>query len=803
MIHVYFSRPSDFMQIYPSTGLEIIEFNKILSHVSGHCLSVQAKQAALEITPFVEPNEIRDQLAIVGDALEIISNESFAFGAGIPPVEKILNDLRVVGFVLGAEEIGEIKSLLVSAASVFDFFEEEKQLAYPNFYGIASQVPDVSEWIKAVDAIINEEGEVRPDASQVLKNISREIDLKRREGDKVFQSVVRKYSKDGWLADTLESVRNDRRVLAVKAEYKRKIRGIVHDQSATGKTAFVEPEEIIGLNNDLFDLHSARRAEEYRLLAELCNVLRPHADVIEIVEQILVEMDLYFAKARLGRDIDGTIPTVLDKPDLGLKFARHPLLLMKNSRERKETVPFDLDLHGANRLLLLSGPNAGGKSILMKSVGLLQVMVQSGIPVSTEASAEFGVFNKLCVELGDRQSIEDDLSTYSSRLLDMKQFLEVSDSDTLLLIDEFGSGTDPKLGGAIAEALLDSFHKKQVSGVLTTHYSELKVYAFKKKGVLNGAMIFDKEKMASTYKLMVGKPGSSFTFEIAEQTGLPKSILAYAREKAGKNTQALEDLLRDLEAKTHKLDIDLADLTNKQRNADRLIKNYDQMREDLAVQRKRFKLEQKERDYQHLSRLNKELEKAVRIAKEEKNAEKAKKQLAKVKKEREKARSSITNINDDLSKRSVQEIKKDWAVGDPVRIRGGEHTGKIELLDRKKATVIVGQLRMTVSLKDLIPAGEPLQINPTVSIQSNVTAGSGFNSLLDLRGMRVHEAHKLLEKFIDAAYLADAHMLRIVHGKGTGALKSMVEKTLRDYSVESIEQPEDKQGGAGATIVTL
>lgn len=800
---VYFSRPSDLMQIFPSTGLEIIEFTKVLSLVSAHCLSEQARVAALELRPEADPDSIRDHLAIVQDAMRILTDESFAFGGGIPPVKAILKDLSIEGYVLDLENIVEIRSLLMTARSVHEFFEEEKQTIYRKIFSIASQVPDVSGWISEINAIVNDEGEVRADASPVLKNIAREMDAKRREGDKVFQGVVRKYQKDGWLADTVESVRNDRRVLAVRSEFKRKIRGIVHDQSATGRTAFVEPEEIIGLNNDLFELHSARRAEEYRLLSELCNVLRPHTDVIEVLELVLVELDLIFAKARFGRDIDATIPKVLDKPDLGLKFARHPLLLLKNSRVRKETVPFDLDLHGANRLLLLSGPNAGGKSILMKSVGLLQVMVQTGIPVSTDASAEFGVFKKLCVELGDRQSIEDDLSTYSSRLYDMKKFLEVTDSDTLLLIDEFGSGTDPKLGGAIAEALLDAFHKKGVSGVLTTHYSELKVYAFKKKGVLNGAMVFDRKKMASTYKLKVGKPGSSFTFEIAEQTGLPAEILDYARKKAGKNTRALEDLLRDLEAKTNKLDRELEQLDEKQKHVDRLMQNYEKMRNDLAVQRKRFKLEQKERDYQHLSKLNKELEKAVRIAREEKNAEKAKKQLAKVKKEREKARASITDINEDLTKRSTHKVKKNWEVGDPVRIRGGQHTGKIEQLDRKKATVIVGQLRMTVPVKDLVPAGEPIQINPTVSVHSDVSTGSGFNSLLDLRGMRVHEAHELLEKFIDEAFLADAHMLRIVHGKGTGALKAMVEKTLRSYSISGIDQPEDQGGGSGVTIVTL
>ena len=791
------------MQIFPSTGLEIIEFDKVLELISSWCLSDRAKTETAEIAPSTNAVWIADELRLVKDAMDLMANEHILLDRAIDALHPALKNLEVKGYVLSGEELVMIRGVLSAGAMVYEFFASEEAPTYKALGDRASQIPDPTEWLNAINAILDEEGDVRDDASPVLVNIAREMNAKRTEGDRLFRTVVRKYNKDGWLADTLESVRNDRRVLAVKSEYKRKIRGIVHDQSATGRTAFVEPEEVIGLNNDLFELRASRQAEVYRLLGELCEQLRPYADDIAVTEEVLIDLDLIFAKARFARSVDGTVPELVDGPNLGIKHARHPLLLLKNSQEKKETVPFDLALHGNNALLLLSGPNAGGKSILMKSVGLLQVMVQSGIPVPVDASSQFGVFSKFCVELGDRQSIENDLSTYSSRLVDMKKFLEVADGETLLLIDEFGSGTDPNLGGAIAEGILDRLHRSGCYGVLTTHYAELKVYAYKTKGVLNGAMIFDREEMAPTYKLKIGKPGSSFTFEIAEKTGLPKSVLKYARHKAGRNDKAMEDLLGDLENKTNELERRLRDVRDKEKNVDRLMESYDKMRSDLSVQRKRFKLEQKERDYQHLSQLNKELEKAVREARESKKVEDAKRQLEKVKRARKEARSSIQSINEKLTTSAKQDTRKEWAVGDPVKVAGGTHAGKIERIDRKQATVIIGQLRMNVPIKDLIPAGDPLEINPSVSITRDVQQSSGFNNLLDLRGMRVHEAAELLEKFMDEALLADAHMLRIVHGKGTGALKKMVEKRLREYPVTDISQPEDQQGGSGSTIVTL
>ncbi len=791
------------MKILPSTGLEILEFDKVINCIKSQCMSEQGREACNKILPGVELPVIEHELCIVSDVKSLIDEGANLLNSAFPRLEKIIKNLAVEGYVLPGEDIFQIWHVIVLSREISTLFDADRKVEYPALYSVVSQISDPDYSIHKIETILDEEGHVRSDASPVLINIDADRKNKKAQGSKIFQVIIRKYAKDGWLVDTLESVRNDRRVLAVHAEFKRKIRGIVHDQSATGRTAYVEPEEMIEINNDLFELQAARRAEEYRLLATLCEELRPFIEDFEAAEQTLVDIDVYSAKARYARQIDGEKPVVQEEPILGIQQARHPLLLLKNKSEGKETIPFDLALHGHNRMLLLSGPNAGGKSILMKSVGLLQVMLQSGLLVPVDDDSVFGIFKKICVELGDRQSIESDLSTYSSRLVDMKLFLQESNAETLVLIDEFGSGTDPKLGGAIAEGILNQLYQNEAYGVLTTHYSELKVYAYKKKGVVNGAMVFDKDNMAPTYKLRIGKPGSSFTFEIAEKTGLPKRVIAYARNRAGKNTRALEELIIDLEAQKQQLDQQVADISGKEAKLDRLMRNYEKMQTDLTAQRKRMKLEQKERDYQHLSQLNKELEKSIRVAKEKANLKASQKQLAKVKEARREARESISSINEDLSLRAKRDVNREWRVGDPVRIGGATHAGRIERMDKKSATVIVGQLRMTVPLKDLEPAGEPISINPTLSIKSNVSKQSGFNTLLDLRGMRAQEADSLMEKFMDDALLAGVNLLRIVHGKGTGALKRMVDQKLNEYPVVHIDQPVDQHGGSGVTIVTL
>jgi DNA mismatch repair protein MutS2 len=483
--------------------------------------------------------------------------------------------------------------------------------------------------------------------------------------------------------------------------------------------------------------------------------------------------------------------------------AFHPLLLLKNNKQGRKTIPFHLDLHAPNRILLLSGPNAGGKSILMKAVGLLQMMVQSGIPVPVSPESVFGVFTQISASLGDHQSLEDDLSTYSSKLAEMKECLEQAGPGSLVLIDEFGSGTDPRLGGAVAEGILEALCQKEVFGVITTHYSELKAFAYRRRGIVNGAMVFDKDKMTPTYELSVGKPGSSYTFEIARKSGLPEEILEYASGRTSDlNLRAMEDLLADLERQKTRLEETARKTEQRSQQLDQLVKSYERMQTDLTAQRHRMRLEQKEHDFAHLSELNRELEQAVRQIKEEKNVAAAKEKIQEVRALKDKTKSDIGEINTTI-KAKHQVSQKPFQVGDPVRMYNGTETGRIEKLGKKTAIITMGILRMEVPAGDLVHASEPLDIRSERSISTDMAAQEKFDPKLDIRGMRPMEANALLQRFMDLALVSNAASVQIVHGKGTGALRKMVHDKLQEYPVKIEPQPEDAQGGSGQTIAVF
>ena len=512
------------MQFLPDNILSTLEYDRVLDLIAERCMTSMARQQVLSLVPREDFNWISGRLGLVEEILRVLHEDVQVLPGTFPSVRAYLSKLSVEGYVLDREQIVEVLNLLqisTAAASAVHGLDEEE---YHNLREALAGLTDFSAPVKHASRILDHEGNVRPDASPELKRISAQLNSKRTEVERAFQKALRVYSDKGWLADTGESLRNGRRVLAVKAENKRQIRGIMHDQSASGKTTFLEPEDVIELNNDIFDLHASRRAEEYRLLKSICDSLRPLVHEIETAEYALVLLDELLAIARFARSIDGIRPKLSESAGLRAVQAYHPLLKYKNEQLGRATIPFDLELNADMRILLLSGPNAGGKSILMKSVGLLQAMIQSGILVPVDADSEFGIFGKIFVDMGDRQSIDDDLSTYSSRLLDLKTFIESADNRTMVLIDEFGSGTDPKLGGAIAEGALDALNKLRIFGVITTHYSELKAYAHQAKGIGNGAMIFDKESMRPTYVLRVGKPGSSFALEVARRVGLPQGL---------------------------------------------------------------------------------------------------------------------------------------------------------------------------------------------------------------------------------------------------------------------------------------
>lgn len=791
------------MLLEPKDLYERLEFDKVLELVESECLGELGREAVQAIVPDTRKGSIEQRLLEVKEfKLTLDKGDIFPITEYFDIAEDLYY-LRIEDYVLSEESFKRLAIVLRFVRDIFWYFNPTRREIYPNLYRIIQPIVFEESLIKSIEKVIDDQGNIRPDASPELQKIRKQIQDKQKELDKRFRILINDFKTKGWLADSVESIRNGRRVLTVPSEHKRKVRGIIHDESTTGKTAFIEPESIIEVNNDIFDLETEERREIYRILKELSATIRPFADPIQTYMDLLVRFDVIRAKAKIAQRMNGKMPKLLDKPNFGFKEAYHPLLLLKNKQLDRKTIPFDMILIGNNRIVMLSGPNAGGKSITLKSVGLLQLMVQSGMLVPVDELSEFGIFQHIFADIGDQQSLEDDLSTYSSHLSNMKRFVESADNKTLILFDEFGAGTDPKIGGAIAEAILNELNRKNVYGLITTHYSNLKIYAFKTRGIVNGSMWFDKDTLSPTYEFKVGRPGSSYAYEIAQKTGLQKKVLDYARHRTGKNEQAVDQLLIDLQREKQELEDQLVKIGEREQQLEKLIKNYDQLHRELEFRRKKLKLELKEKELQQIAQENKELERLMREIKEEKNLEKAKELAAKVREERKQKAEEVATIVEEVYHEPAKVNKKaPIKEGDFVRLVSGSATGRVVSVDKKQAVVLIGDMRMTVKLRDLEHSREPLDVNASKSVRTDLAQNSAFQSKLDIRGLRPEEAMKVLEDFFDQALMTNTNNLRILHGKGTGALRNAVRSKLKEYNVAmNISHPHPELGGDGVTLV--
>ena len=796
------------VRLEPKDIYSSLEFDKVLELVAKRCLGWLGEEQVMAIAPMTDVETIERRLDEVNEySIALSNNDHFP----IHSYEDITSDLKMLSvenFVLPIEGLQRIHRVLSFMRGAFRFFNKGRQAAYPVMYDIIRKINFDQDLITAIDKVVDEEGNILPNASPELMRIKRMQISKQKELDRNFRIIINDFKKKGWLTDNVESFRNGRRVLSVPVEHKRKLRGIIHDESTTGKTAFIEPDGVIEINNDIFDLETEEKKEIYRILKELSQVLRPYAGHMHVYLEAMVHFDTIQAKSGVAVMMKANKPKILSKPHFGLVRAFHPLLYLKNKDLGKETIPFDMSLFPPNRILVLSGPNAGGKSITMKSAGLLQLMVQSGLLVPVSPESEMGIFQQIFADIGDQQSLEDDLSTYSSRLANARLFIEKANKQTLILIDEFGSGTDPKIGGAIAEAVLREINFQKVFGVITTHYSNLKIFAFKTIGLLNAAMAFDKDTLSPTYNVKIGRPGSSYAFEIAQKSGLDKKVLSYARHRAGENEKAVDDLLVDLQQEKKEAEDHIKSLEEKQKNLEKLIKNYDSLHRDLEFRRKKMKLETKENALQNAAQTNKEFERLVRELKEEKNLEKAKKMAAEIKEERHGLAKEVRQLQEEIYYQPpAAGTAKDREIveGDFVKLKTGGATGVVESVDKKKAVVQIGDMRMMIHLRDLQQANEPMDIRSSRSVQTSTSnLSGGFDSKLDIRGMTIEEAMGVVEAFVDQALMSNAAHLRIVHGKGTGALRNVVRKKLREYNVPmNIGHPAHDAGGDGVTEVEL
>lgn len=793
------------LQILPGDVFDRLEFNKFLEWAGSYCMAEPGREMLLNATPAIDHTQIVRILDEVNEVLSYISSGGSLPLSEYQDIRGLMPMLRIQDSVLPIEDVLSIRHLVGIIAGFHELFTSDEAVKYPRLKSIVEAWDYDPSLLDFMDSYLDEEGEIKEDASPDLKRIRKSIRSKAREADRVFHDVMKKLRSTGSLAESPESTRNGRRVLAVLAEHKRQVKGIIHDESSSGKTVFIEPEAVIPVNNDLIDLAAEERREIYRILKDVCNEIRFHIDKLPVYLHGVIYIDAIQARVNASRQYGGIVPDIKDKSMFKLYQARHPLLLLKNNKENKVTVPFNYHLHQPNRLMILSGPNAGGKSVTMKAVGLLQLMVQSGFPVPVGDGTEMGVFHKFFADIGDQQSLEDDLSTYSSRLKNMKDFLGSSDERTMVLIDEFGTGTDPKFGGALAESILYALNKIGVYGIITTHYSNLKQFAYKHKGLLNGSMNFDRKNLTPTYELVVGKPGSSFTFEIAQKVGLPGKVLEAARKKAGSEAVSFDELLIKLQEEKAVLEGRISALEEKEKAADKLIRNYQQMANELQVQRKKFKMEVKASQLHDESRRAREIERYLRELREKESLKAAEEAVRKAKQEKQELAQEIDKLRQEVLPQNTEKLREKLKVGASVKLVHGGQTGEILQMDKKKAEVLVGALRISVPVNELVPIEGFIEPVKGRGVQARLLeAHAKFERKLDVRGMRREEVMKLMETYLDEAMLAGARNCEIVHGKGNGILRKAVHQALKSYPhALKFHHPEDESGGSGVTLVDI
>jgi DNA mismatch repair protein MutS2 len=692
------------MKLYPSSASLQLEFDKIQELLHEQCRSEWAREKSLHLRIHTRKDFIDRELKQTHEFKQILQNAIYFPNDYVLNLSKELKLLSIEGATLVGEQLLSIRKLAQMMEKIFRWFDSERKIAYP---ALASVIQD-SYYEKAIQELINDvvddSGVVKDTASADLQSIRMNLYRKRNELRRMFDRIVSRLNKQGYLAEIEESFMNGRRVVAVFAEQKRTVKGILHGESDSRRTSFIEPEETIELNNQLYELENSERREVQRILKELTKQLSVYAPLLQTYHSIAGEYDFIYAKARFAININAEYPVVMDKAQVKLVQAYHPLLFLYNQRSGKKTIPVDIHLDETKRILVISGPNAGGKTATLKTAGLLQIMVQSGLLVPVHPSSEFGIFKQLMIHIGDTQSLEFELSTYSSHLLSMKHFMESANGKTLFFIDELGSGSDPNLGGAFAEVILDELVRKHAFGIVTTHYLNLKVMAGKTAGIINGAMAFDEKNLLPLYKLIVGKPGSSYTFSIAERIGLDKKLIERARALVDEDHFKLDKLLNRTEQDLHVVE-------QKQKDLQRLLKENERLKKEMEQVLDREKHQQQVELLKQQNKLSeekilylKDMERKLRtmIIEWKKSEDKSKvirEMSALLFKKDEK---KIVGKKQKQLDAKYEELKGEIKPGSKVKMKKNFQVGEVLELRGKKAVVKIGQLPMQVDLENLV-----------------------------------------------------------------------------------------------------
>lgn len=788
--------------IYPDTLEEKLGFDQIRFKLKSYCLSAAGAEWADSM-----------QFSADADLIRILLQQNLEFRLILEKSEAFpsrhfydssdwLNKIALEGSYLDADQFMKLALALDTILSCKTFLSKSREI-YPELYKLTEPVTITSRLTELIYQKIDDKAMVRDSASadlgKIRKKLREEQTRLRRLADQLFRNAV----AERWVPEgSLPTVRDGRMVLPIHAEHKRKLKGFILDESATGQTVFMEPAEMLDANNEIRDLEHAEKREIIAILKILTDAMREQLPALQQSFQFLSLLDFIRAKARLSLEINADLPVMINTPELTWYQAKHPLLYL-SLKGKREVVPLNIELDAASRLLLVSGPNAGGKSVCLKTVGLLQYMVQCGLLIPVSDRSKVGIFRDIFLDIGDQQSIENDLSTYSSHLRNMAVFLESASSRSLLLLDELGSGTDPNFGGAIAEAVLQALLAKRVWGVATTHYYNLKLFAGQRQGIRNAAMRFDSQNLIPLYILDIGKPGSSFALEIAKKTGLPKATLEHAENLVGKDLAGFETLVRSLEKERQELSEKILRLERQEAELKHSLTKYQALSSDLETRKKEILTKAKEEAAGLLKETNREIEKTIRHIRENK-AEK---------KETLKVRENLRTLHQRVGRQQTEKKEKSAdpiREGDRVKIIGQDGSGTVVSLKDKTASVQFGEFKSLIhinKLEKITPAVEKeMAARPHVrSAGINLHERQAqFKSTLDVRGKRVEEVIPLLEQFLDTALLLGHGELKVLHGKGEGVLRKVIREQLSKVKqVAAYHDEHVERGGDGITIVVL
>ena len=775
---------------YPQNIEQKIDFQVIRDCLKSCCTSSLGKERVDEMLWVNHYKTVQNRLAHLREMMNVLTDSSLSFPQGdIYDLREALARIRVEGLFMDENELFSLRKMLDYVGQLERFFTLLDREKYPLLASL-SLTSFPSHLIVAIDRIIDRYGKMKDSASPELARIRKDIALSQGSVSRALNAILRQAQADGLLdKDAAPTMREGRLVLPVPPAYKRKIGGIVHDESATGKTVFIEPQQVVEANNRIRELEGEERRERMRILLEMTEYIRPEISHVLASEEFLADVDFLRAKALFAEDIEAIVPEVHNQPMLDWREARHPILLLNFRKQGRTVVPLSIRLKD-NRILVISGPNAGGKSVCLKTVALLQYMLQCGLAVPMNEASEMGLFENLLLDIGDEQSIEDDLSTYSSHLRNMKHFVRYANGKTLLLIDEFGTGTEPMIGGAIAEAVLTQLNEQKAYGVITTHYSNLKHLAERSKGIINGAMLYDRGQLKPLFQLSIGQAGSSFAVEIARQIGLPEQIIQRATDIVGEEHIDYDKQLQDIARDKRYWENKRQNIRQKEKHLEEKIAHYEEQMAGIKAKKRAIIEEANQQAADLLKKSNATIERTIREIKEAKAEKKATQQ----------ARQKVENLKSKVEEKSTKVSKPSSASASKKQKNVLRDLSELKVLTKNPAKLI-----------QETNTPRPKMVSSNVADELRRRKLS-FSRELDIRGLRVDEALEVLIAYIDDALMVNAEMVTILHGTGTGALKQVV----RDYLAErqktmrklrsgdiSFHDGDPDRGEAGITVVEL